>query len=161
MLDIGEKILEILGKLVPPDDADPAKHRSWRLWIAGMTIVNALGLSAHILLACGYIPFYPGFAQAGEINTLKAQMESNAAAIRVQVSQSTGAIEARMAVAEADRKAQRISTLKKEILDLQLKRCTTPAGPVKAMYTSAIQDMLVEYQALTETAYPLPGCDSF
>lgn len=123
--------------------------------------MNAIGLTAHILLACGYLPFYPGFLQAGEIAKMQAQAATDAQAVKSQLAAIDMQVQVRLGSIESDQKARRISALKKDILDLQLKRCTTPAGPAKALYTASIQDMMLEYNTLTGVVYPLPGCDSF
>ena len=54
-MEIIEKAVAGAKNLIPPAEGASEIHvKRWRLWIAAATFLNALGLSAHIALACGF-----------------------------------------------------------------------------------------------------------
>ncbi len=127
-----EKAVEIVGELVPPPEDDKKALRRWRLWISLASMVNALGLGVHIILACGFAaPFYSGFAEAGELQTLRNDIKQDRAAI----------IEA-------------------SILDAKQKHCAA-APAVKPLYLSALLKLYSEYHKLTGVNYPELDCKDF
>ncbi len=127
-------------KLKPPNgNASGRAVTAWR-WVIAITVgVTAVSLAAHIAIACGYLSaVYPGFARADEIKNVQAQVQ---------------------AVAD-DIKMQRVAQLKVSILDMKQKQCSSAPG-VRYLYTDSLQNMLIEYEQLTQRRYPLPDCASF
>ncbi len=91
-----------------------------------------MALAVHIALACGLISsVYPGFAQAGDVNQLREE-----------------------------RKIERQTDLEQKILQMKKDQCTAN-GQARTLYTFSLQKMLVEYQKLSGSAYPVPSCDDF
>ena len=57
----------VLQALVPPIDADPVHQYRWRVTVAAMLALIAVGETIHIGLECGYFrPYYSGFAQESD-----------------------------------------------------------------------------------------------
>lgn len=144
MLEMLQKAADVARNLIPPTEGAADTHvRKWRIWIALATFLNAVGLSVHIALACGFAaPFYSGFAQASDItqqiDEVKRQVED----------------------LNNENKQRRIGTLETNILDTRQKQCAAAPG-VKYLYTQSLQKMLVEYAELVDKRYPVPDCDSF
>jgi hypothetical protein len=134
-----EKLMGVATNLIPPIDGATDIHvRRWRLWVAGVTFVNAFGLTIHIALACGLIPFYPGFAQAGEVKTTQQAVDNLANEL----------------------KAQRVGIIEASILDTRQKQCASQPE-VRRLYTASLQKLLIEYRNITKSDYPVPGCEAF
>ena len=128
-------VVKVAVKLVPPSDGATDRHvRAWRVYMAVMTSLTALGLSFHIALACGLLaPWYPGFASAAEVHALQEAA-----------------------------KQDRVTRLQVEILDLRQKQCRAEAGSeIKRLLTIPLQDNLQTYKTLTGVDYPLPACSDF
>ena len=117
----------------PPKANATDRHvQAWRWAIALTTGVNTLALAAHIVLACGLLgSTYPGFASAGEVEQIRKE-----------------------------RKIERQTDLEQRILQVREKQCGS-TGQVKSLHTFTLQKMLVEYQQLSGTAYPVPNCEDF
>jgi len=128
-----EKAVAGAKNLIPPAEGASEQHvKRWRLWIAAATFLNALGLSAHIALACGFAaPFYSGFAQAGELRTLQDNLQ--------------------------DRRVKELNT---QLLDAKSKQCAA-SGEAKRLYLRAYNDLRSEYFQLTKREYPDPPCTDF
>lgn len=126
--------------IVPPGDGATGGHiRRWRLWIAAATFLNALGLSTHIMLACGFAaPFYSGFAQAESVAKVERRVEELA----------------------QEAKQQRVGWMEANILDVRQRQCTSPSD-VRKLYTMSLQKLLIEYTEVTGREYPVPDCASF
>ncbi len=124
--------------LIPPEEGDARQVRRWRLWVAGVTFVNAVGLTVHVALACGFIPFYPGFALAGEVKTVQQSVDSLAQELQTQ----------------------RIGIIESSILDVRQKQCEAQPE-VRRLYTASLQKLLIEYTNITKHEYPLPECEDF
>ena len=124
--------------LIPPADGSEVHVRRWRVWIAGAVILNTVGLSVHIALACGLLPFYPGFAAAAEVHSSQQAVESLANEL----------------------KAQRIGIIESSILDTRQKQCEAQPE-VRRLYTASLQKLLIEYRNITKSDYPVPGCEAF
>lgn len=153
-MDPVETAVDVADNLVPPELKHLNENTKWKLWMAGVLTVTVGSFFVHVLLACGYIPFYPGFAMAGE-----------AEKVRTDLTQQVAAMELRM-TAKIDRQAdqvkiQRINTLRRDLFDARQKQCRAPTGVVRTMLSSQISDMQVEYEALTGRQYSLPDCASF
>jgi hypothetical protein len=133
MMEYIEKAVAGAKNLIPPaEGASEAHVKRWRMWIAAATFLNALGLSAHIALACGFAaPFYSGFAQAGELQDLRNSLEA--------------------------RRVRELSTL---LLDAKAKQCTA-SGDAGRLYLAVYNDLRVEYLQLTKREFPDPPCDNF
>jgi len=133
MMEYIEKAIAGAKNLIPPADGAHEKHvRRWRVWIAAATFLNALGLSAHIALACGFAaPFYSGFAQAGELQQLKEELQ-----------------------------ARRVKELNTLLLDAKGKQCSA-SGDARRLYLKAYNDLRTEYFQLTQREFPDPPCDNF
>jgi len=140
MWETAEKIMQAITKLVPPVEGASDKHvRRWRLWIAAATFLNALGLSIHIALACGFAaPFYSGFAQASNVEGIKGDMS----------------------IVKAELQKKRIKELTSLILDAKQKHCAA-SGEVRRLYLSAYNDLRDEYYDLTKREAPDPPCADF
>lgn len=125
-VDLGKKLIP------PPHDADEDQIRAWRFLLAGVTIVNLVGLTAHVLLACGLIPGFSGFANANETNQ-KFQLISD------------------------DFKAGRISALETAIPDMTKRYCTTK-GELQQIFLDKLNIMKVDYHRLSGIPYPQINC---
>lgn len=119
--------------LRPPKADAPDKYvQAWRWTIAITTGVNTLALAAHIALACGLISsVYPGFALAGDVQKI-----------------------------QEERRIERQTDLEQKILEVREKQCSAD-GQVKKLHAFTLQKMLVEYQKLSGSAYPVPTCEDF
>jgi len=128
-----EKAIAGAKNLIPPADGAHEKHvRRWRVWIAAATFLNAFGLSAHIVLACGFAaPLYPGFAQASDLQQLKEELQT--------------------------RRLKELSTL---LLDAKSKQCSAN-GDARRLYLNAYNELRMEYFQLTQREFPDPPCDNF
>lgn len=92
-----------------------------------------MGLAVHIALACGLLGFiHPGFASAADV----AQIQQ-------------------------ERKVERQTDLEQKILEIREKQCTAPSPQVKSLHAFTLQKMLVEYQRLSGSPYPVPTCEDF
>lgn len=133
MMEYIEKAVAGAKNLIPPaNGADDNHVRRWRHWMAAATFLNALGLSAHIALACGFAsPFYSGFAQAGELQELKNEMRL--------------------------RRARELNTL---LLDAKAKQCNA-SGNARRLYLNAYNELRAEYFDLTHREFPDPPCADF
>lgn len=133
MMEYIEKAIAGAKNLIPPSDGAHEKHiRRWRVWIAAATFLTALGLSVHIALACGFAaPFYSGFAQAGELQHLKEELQA--------------------------RRLKELSTL---LLDAKSKQCSA-SGDARRLYMNAYNDLRTEYFQLTKREFPDPPCNEF
>ncbi len=120
--------------LRPPKANASHKHvQAWRWFIAVSTGVNALALAAHITLACGLLgSAYPGFASAADVEQIKIE-----------------------------RKIERETDLEQKILEIREKQCTAPSPQIKSLHTLTMQKMLIEYQRLSGSNYPVPSCEDF
>lgn len=132
MLDYVEKGVEIMKNLVPPKTGASDRHvRNWRMWMAGVTVMNAAGLVAHIAIACGFVTsIHSGFAESAEVEKLATEFRQT-----------------------------RINSLENNILEMWQKQCAAPDN-IRPIYTTQLQKMLAEYVRLNNgTPYPqLPSC---
>jgi hypothetical protein len=116
----------------PKASATDRQVQAWRWAIAITSGVTALSLATHIALACGLISsIHPGFALAADIEQI-----------------------------QRERKIERQSDLEQKILQVKKEQCTA-SGQAKSLYTFSLQKMLVEYQKLSGSAYPVPACEDF
>lgn len=140
MPDLLEHAVEAARNIIPPDDdADPRALRAWRRWIAVAVLMTSGVLGVHILLACGFLsPYYSGFAQAADLKEMQGKVDALSASF----------------------KAERIGSLEKDILDTRQKQCAAASG-VRALYTSSLQKLMIQYTSLTGASYPIPDCESF
>jgi hypothetical protein len=140
MMEVIEKVATAAKNLIPPAEGASEVHvKRWRLWIAAATFLNAAGLSIHIALACGFAaPFYTGFAQAGEVEGVRAEMAEVKTELRVK----------------------RINELGGLLLDAKAKQCAA-TGEAKRLYLSAYNNLRTEYYNLIGREYPDPPCSDF
>lgn len=133
MMEYIEKAVAGAKNLVPPKEGATDRHvRRWRLWIAGATFLNALGLSAHIALACGFAaPFYYGFAQADQVQRIQEDLAK-----------------------------RRITELMAQMLDAKQKQCAA-SGESKALYRLTYNNLRTEYYELVKREFPDPPCSDF
>jgi len=116
----------------PGNDAPDKTVQAWRWAIAITTGVTTLSLALHIALACGFVGFlHPGFASAADVQQIRDE-----------------------------RKAERQTDLEQKILQVKKEQCTA-TGQARSLYTFSLQKMLVEYQKLSGSAYPVPNCEDF
>lgn len=140
MMEYLEKAVEGVKHLIPPPDGASDVHvRRWRTWIAMATFLNAVGLSAHIALACGFAsPFYPGFAHAEDIVGVQTEMR----------------------LVKAELQNKRLKELTSLMLDTKQKQCVA-SGEVKRLYLVSYNDLRQEYFTLTQREFPDPPCSDF
>jgi hypothetical protein len=133
MVEYIEKALSCAKNLIPPAEGACEKHLTrWRLWMAAATFLNAVGLSAHIALACGFAaPFYAGFVQASEFSRFKDDVQA--------------------------RRARELNIL---ILDAKAKQCSA-SGDAKKLYFGVYNDLRLEYYELVGREFPDPPCADF
>jgi len=132
-MEVIEKAASAAKNLIPPKDGATDVHvRRWRLWIAGATFLNAAGLSIHIALACGFAaPFYSGFAQADQVESMKTDMAK-----------------------------RRLTELMSLMLDTKQKQCTA-TGESKGLYRLTYNNLRSEYFDLVKREFPDPPCSDF
>lgn len=140
MMEYLEKAVEGAKHLIPPPEGASDTHvRRWRTWIAMATLLNAIGLSAHIALACGFAaPFYAGFANAADIMNVQAEMK----------------------LAKTEQRDRRLKELTGLMLDTKQKQCVA-SGEAKRLYLATYNDLRQEYFILTEREFPDPPCSDF
>jgi hypothetical protein len=139
-MDYLDRAVEGIKKLIPPPDGASDSHLyRWRLWIAGATFLNALGLTLHIALACGFAaPFYTGFAKASQFDEVKQQMTA----------------------VQADLDKKRIKELANLILDTKHKHCLA-TGEARRLYLDSLNALRDEYYDKTHRVAPDPPCSDF
>lgn len=140
MMEIIKEGIDAAKNLIPPSSGASDSHiRRWRHWMAMATFLNALGLSAHVLLACGFIaPFYPGFAQASDISGVRAEMKEVKDTLRTK----------------------RVNELGSLMLDAKQKQCTA-TGEAKRLYLVSYNALRAEYFDLADREFPDPPCSDF
>lgn len=128
-----EKAVAGAKNLIPPaEGASDAHVKRWRLWIAGATFLNALGLTTHIALACGFAaPFYSGFAQADQVEKMNADMMK-----------------------------RRVTELMTQMLDAKQKQCSA-TDSARALYLLTYNNLRTEYYELVKREFPDPPCSDF
>jgi hypothetical protein len=140
VLDVIDRVAGAAKNLIPPTEGASDRHvRVWRVWIAMATFVNALGLSIHIALACGFAaPFYPGFAQASDTDTIREEMADVKEELRLK----------------------RLKELTNLILDTKQKHCLAQ-GEARRLYYNSLVNMRDEYYEATKHPAPDPPCADF
>jgi hypothetical protein len=68
--------LEIGKMALPPKDGSFPETKRWRWLIVCIVGANSIALAFHIALACGMVPFYPGFASASDMTAAKVEARS-------------------------------------------------------------------------------------
>lgn len=129
-----EEIREFATRLKPPgNDATPEDVQAWRWFVALVTGVTAMGLTAHIVLACGYAATlgYSGFARAEDLTTLQRDLAK-----------------------------QRVRSLQQQMLDAKQKQCMA-SGEAKRLYLVSYNELRAEYFELTRREFPDPPCSDF
>lgn len=144
----------VADNLVPPELKDLSPLTKWRLWIVGVLAVTSLGSAVHVLLACGYLPFYAGFANAGDVSKVREEVTAQVASMEHRVMSKIDSQAETL-------KTQRINTLKKDLFDARQKQCKAPSGAVRTMMTEQISNMNLEYASLVGSKYELPACSDF
>jgi hypothetical protein len=123
--------IELIKMLIPPKTNDLDAQQRWR-WIVFIGIAGLfLGLSAHIALACGWVPsIYSGFA----------------------LSQDTKAIQQRVDV---------IATLalEREIRSRTLELCHEKDQERRNELNGDISKLQHEYHDIAQQWYAVPECD--
>lgn len=154
MPDPVEAAVAVARGLIPPELEDITPATRWRVWVVGVLAMVSIGTAVHVALACGFIPFYPGFAMAGEAEKVKTELTQQVAAMEHRVMSKIDA--------QADSlKTQRVNTLKKDLFDARQKQCKAPSGAVRTMMTEQISNMQTEYSTLAGKDYVLPNCNDF
>lgn len=135
-----DEVREFAARLKPPAaHADPEVVMAWRWFVAIVTGVNTLTITAHIVLACGFLPvLFPGFATASENEGLRLEM------VRVQV-------------ALEQKRAKELPGL---MLDAKQKQCMA-SGEARRLYFNTYNDLRAEYYELTKREFPDPSCTDF
>lgn len=128
---------ELATNLIPPHDGDPEKIYRWRVILAGTVIAMTAGLSAHIALACGFLPvLFPGFASASDMQTMAVQQ-----------------------------RVMRAEILGDMLYNMQKDQCIARAtGNLQAAQTQdqRIREKRAAYRDITQGQnYELPPCDLF
>lgn len=145
---------DAVGNLVPPEAKGVSDITRWRLWVSGAVVVTAAGLAAHILLACGYAPFYPGFAKAGEAAEVEMKVTAQMTAMESRVTARSESLARALEI-------QRTNTLRKDIFDLRQKQCKAPSGAVRTMLAEQLAQMQAEHESLTGKKYELLSCADY
>lgn len=121
----------LLPSLVPPrGHGEPREVIAWRwkMFLAVMAIGGFMLI--HILLACGWLTIlHPGFASAGDLKQVIAQLET-----------------------------QRISVVDAAILDLRIRHCAAQTPESRQLYWGKMAPLMSEYQRVTGRPYQLPMC---
>jgi hypothetical protein len=130
-----EQVKEFATRLKPPGrDATPEDVQSWRWFVALTTGITAMGMTAHIIIACGYATGLglSGFAKATEIPIVVAE-------------------------AMAKKREQELPSM---ILDAKQKQCNA-TGEAKRLYLKSYNELRTEYFGLTKREFPDPPCTDF
>lgn len=136
-----EEVREFAQRLKPPGhDATPEDVQAWRWFVALTTGVTALGLVAHIVLACGYAGAlgYAGFAKAEDIAGVRQEM----AAVKLDLRNKRG---------------QELTGL---LLDMKQKQCMA-TGEAKRLYLKSYNDLRAEFFTVNGREFPDPPCSDF
>ena len=122
-----------LKAIRPPRANATDRHvQAWRWAIAITTGVTTLSLAIHIALVCGFLSFmHPGFARASDVDQIRIEQ-----------------------------KIERQNDLEQKLLEVREKQCTA-TGQVRSLHTMNLQKMLIEYNRLSGSNYPLPDCRDF
>lgn len=131
MVKVALDVAKGLEKLVPPDEGAPQKEqRQWKILIAAGTVANAVALTAHIALACGLTPWWPGFAHAEDVEKIFFE-----------------------------KKQARINELTSQIPAMIKKWCDAPNGDLKAIFGERMTLLQEEYTDLKGRQFPYMTCD--
>ena len=121
----------LVPSLIPPrGHGEPREIVAWR-WKTFLAIMAIGGfMLVHILLACGWLTIlHPGFASAGDLKQVIAQLEQS-----------------------------RLSTIDTAILDLRIRHCAAQTTEARQLYWSKMSPLMSEYQRMTGRQYTLPAC---
>lgn len=138
-------VKEALLELFPPDV--PRLVR-WRLMVS---FVCALMLG-HLMLACGFVPGFDGFAMADEVDD---KIDQAMAPVRAQLGQITSQIAAQ----DDTITAIRLDQIAARLRELQQQRCAATDHDVIEAIDFDIESRQREYRALAGERYPLPPCE--
>jgi len=136
-----EEVREFASRLKPPGhDAAPEEVQAWRWFVALTTGVTAMGLTAHIIIACGYAATlgFAGFAKAEDIAGVRQEM----AAVKLDL---------------RNKRAQELAAL---LLDTKQKQCVA-MGEAKRLYLASYNNLRSEYFMLNGREFPDPPCSDF
>ena len=125
-----ERLADALGAIIPTTDESPRALRRWRVSVA-LWLMGVTGFGAfHVAWACGWLPGMPGFALEVDLARVQADVHRS-----LVMQYRTSLFEVRQQQCEAAR-----------------------AGRPLSAYTSKLQDLLDEYDTLTDQDYRLPAC---
>lgn len=148
------EVEDIVSAVTPPEVKKLSAEAKWKAVIAGGLIVTAGGLALHVAIACGYIAWFPGFSEAGEVKKVEEKLTTQMTALETR-------LVTKMEKSDELAKTQRLNTLKKDLLDIRQKQCKTPSGPVRAMMLEQLKAMQDEYATLEGKEYTLVACSDF
>lgn len=116
----------LLG-LLPPDLTDPKSMTRWTIAMSAKVYL----LAFFTIWAMSFIPGFPGFARAGDVDRLSREIRSTRAEI-----------------------------LESSIFNVRVKQCE-PDTPLtlRRAYGEQVNKMLRTYYEITGTRYELPDCD--
>lgn len=126
-----EEGIELVKRLKPPGPNASTAQINDHLWFVSILMgVMFVGFSAHILLACGMIPGYAGFAMASDTIEVKEQT-----------------------------KLARLEYLEGRAFELRINQCDAIAkGKSPLVYTTQLQIVIRTYEAITNKTLNLPTC---
>lgn len=139
-----DKLLDAVSAAIPPADASDVHVTRWRLAVGLISMAMPLALAIHILMSCGWIG--PGFAQARDLQDLKAAVEEKDQAIRSSL----------------DKQERR--QIEDALLDMRARQCaaiTTGNAEAKRFAAEKMDELQSDWRALVgvTTNYPLPTCE--
>jgi hypothetical protein len=119
-----------LGKKLVPPNGNSTEEKRWRWWMSATLVATNLALMTHIAIACGLLPFYPGFAYASDVQEAKSESRAN-----------------------------RIESLQWRMFELRVKQCVAiDKGDSPRAFTIQMEVQQEKFHALTNSYHPLPDC---
>jgi hypothetical protein len=124
--------VEVVKALLPPQNPnDEGEQQRWRWVVFSAIIALSLALISHVALACGWIPWYSGFALNSSVSNIQSRIDLIA----------TQSVE---------------NALRNKLTD----RCKTQDASYKQELTEEIDNLSREYYSLQHFNYKDPPCAS-
>ena len=127
LVEVGVALMKIL---VPPKADDADGQQRWRWVVFSGMISLVIALTAHIALACGWVPYYPGFALASETQSIQRRVDVIATL-----------------------------ALEREMRSKALELCTEKDHERRNELNDDLTRLQREYREITQQWYAIPGCD--
>jgi hypothetical protein len=118
-----------VSKMLIPPESDTETKR-WRWVVVCVTMANSAALALHIALACGLLPFYPGFAYAADVKDARLEARSG-----------------------------RLEQLQWTMFELRTRQCEAiDKGASPRGFTIQLEQQQKTYYSITNEYHELPSC---